>query len=143
MAEGIFIDLVQKAGLLEAIAIDSAGTSDHHRGERADHRMRATAMQHGIDLVTTSRPLKPRDLQTFDYILTMDRSVHRAVSQMQQPDSADSKGIILMREFDPQPDDVDVPDPYYGGADGFEEVYRILFRSCEALLAKIRADRGI
>lgn len=143
MAEGLFIDIVAKAGLSAQFQVDSAGTSAHHEGELADSRMRQTAKAHGIDLVTQSRPLRPRDFEEFDYILTMDRSVHRSCEQSRQLFGRGKAQILRMRDFDPQPDSADVPDPYYGGPEGFETVYQILLRSNAALLAHIRLEKGI
>jgi protein-tyrosine phosphatase len=141
MAEGLFLHLAREAGLENHLEVDSAGTSGHHEGELADHRMRVTASRHGIDLVTKSRPLKRRDYQHFDYILTMDRSVHRSVLQTSGAAGGTAE-VILMRDFDPSPDSPDVPDPYYGGPDGFEEVYNILLRSNGKLLEHLRVSRG-
>jgi protein-tyrosine phosphatase len=145
MAEGLFIQQVAQAGLGQLISVDSAGTSSHHEGELADYRMRQTAQQHGISLTTTSRPIVRRDFQQFDYILTMDRSVHRDVQQMQAigPRPNDKATVMLMRDFDREDVGHDVPDPYYGGPDGFEEVFRILDRSCAVLLDHIRAEKGL
>jgi protein-tyrosine phosphatase len=143
MAEGLFLDLVARAGLKEWLEVDSAGTSSHHEGELADHRMRATSLGHGIALTTRSRPIEYRDFDRFDYILTMDRSVHRSVLQTRDSKGGGKAQVVLMRDFDPSPDSPDVPDPYYGGADGFEEVYQILLRSNVALLAHVRAQAGL
>lgn len=141
MAEGLFDDLVKKSGLSERFEIDSAGTSNHHEGELADRRMRETARRHGIELVTRARPLRRKDLQEFDYIAAMDRSVFRAIQAL-RGESA-TANVFLMRDFDPSPDSPDVPDPYYGGSEGFEEVYQILLRSTMELLAHIRVEKGI
>lgn len=138
MAEGLFLQRVEEAGLSDRISVDSAGTSGHHAGEMADRRMRETASRHGIALTTRSRPLKAADFGEFDQILTMDRSVHRDVLRLQQERGPGKAAVRLMRDYDREDVDPDVPDPYYGGADGFEEVYQILDRSTATLLAQIR-----
>lgn len=143
MAEGLFLKLVDAAGLGEAIVVDSAGTSGHHEGEMADRRMRATAASHGVALTTHSRPLVGGDFHAFDYILTMDRSVHRDVLQSQANRGPGKARVMLIRDFDPVVGVADVPDPYYGGPDGFEEVYQILLANTTNLLAHLRQAHGI
>ncbi len=142
MAEGLFLHLAAEAGLRDRVEVESAGTSGHHAGEQADRRMRETAARHGLQLTTPSRPIAARDYKHFDYLLTMDRSVHREVLGGAQRAGAESK-VILMRDFDPSPDSPDVPDPYYGGPAGFEEVYQILLRSNVAFLEHIRKTHHI
>lgn len=143
MAEGLFADQVERLGLSDRIQIDSAGTSGNHAGERADGRMRATASTHGIALTTLARQLKTQDFGAFDFILTMDRSVHRDVLQLQATRPGGKAQVILMRDFDADADTLDVPDPYYGGPAGFEEVYQILLRSTEAFMVHIRQEHGL
>ena len=142
MAEGLFVAQVAELGLSDRFVVDSAGTSGHHAGERADARMRDTARSHGIALTTLARQLSGKDFGAFDFILTMDRSVHRDVLQLQATRPGGKAQVMLMRDFDAEADVLDVPDPYYGGAAGFEEVYQILKRSIAALMGHIREVRG-
>jgi protein-tyrosine phosphatase len=137
MAEGLFLDLASKAELSDAFHIDSAGTSNYHEGELPDRRMRETARKHGIDLTSRARPLRKRDFREYDYIAAMDRSVLRAILAMKEDDPDCCANIFLMRDYDPEADSQDVPDPYFGGPEGFEDVYHILLRSNTALLKKI------
>ena len=129
MAEGIFLHLVQEAGLEDQIEVDSCGTGAWHTGEKADHRMRVTAKRHGIHLPSRARQLKTSDFSEFDYILPMDhsnlREVNRQLGLVDNPKSA----VFLMRHFDELDQDAEVPDPYYGGPEGFEHVYEMLMRS--------------
>lgn len=143
MAEGIFIHLVQEAGLESQFEIDSAGTSGYHAGERADRRMRETAGQHGIPLPSRSRMLIEEDLQKYDYVVVMDRSNLSNTKQLRQSGLDYPAEIVMMREYDPTPDSHDVPDPYYGGAEGFENVYQILMRSNQKFLAYLREKHGL
>jgi protein-tyrosine phosphatase len=136
MAEGIFIDLVQKAHLSDFIEIDSAGTSSYHQGELPDKRMRETALRYGITLTSRARALRKQDLHDFDYIAAMDRSVYRAIQELQGKEACRAQ-VFLMRDHDPECDSKDVPDPYYGGPEGFEDVYQILLRSNVRFLEKI------
>jgi len=138
MAEGVFTHLVSEAGLSDNITIDSAGTSGHHSGELADPRMRETAQQHGLKLTSRARQFTAEDLEAFDYILPMDHSNLRNIQKL-LPSAPHQRGeIILMRDFDPQPQDGNVPDPYYGGRDGFENVYQILLRSNQRFLDTLK-----
>lgn len=142
MAEGIFQHLVKEAGLKDRFEIDSAGTSGYHDGELADPRMRHTAERHGMKLTSRSRKFIREDFERFDYIIAMDRSNHRDIEALR--DGSEGDGVVhLMRDFDPEPDSLDVPDPYYGGEDGFEKVYRILRRSCETFLSKLTEKHAL
>jgi protein-tyrosine phosphatase len=139
MAEGVFGALVAKHGMEASIGADSAGTSGFHSGELPDPRMMNTAEQHAIMLTHRARKLVNEDFERFDYILSMDSANLDIILAMQK--RAASLGgknmakVLMMRSFDPEADDdMDVPDPYYGGMDGFEEVYHMLERSNEKFL---------
>ena len=134
MAEGIFLHLVQEAGLSDQIEVDSCGTGAWHTGERADHRMRATAKSHGIQLPSRARQIKAQDFVQFDYILPMDHSNLREVNHQKGSNQQATAEVILMRYFDDVDQNGEVPDPYYGGPEGFETVYEILMRSNKKLL---------
>ncbi len=139
MAEGVFQHLVKERGLQDQISCDSAGTSGFHAGEEADERMRATATAHDITLTHRSRKLVIEDYAAFDYILSMDDANLDIILALQkkaaQAGITDSPKILMMRSFDPDAgEDTDVPDPYYGGLNGFEEVYYILARASENFL---------
>jgi len=135
-AEGIFQHLVNERGLEPYFYIDSAGTSAFHVGEPANSKSQKTANEHGVQLNSRARQFDPSDLEEFDLILAMD---HENFDNLQKMDvkGAYSGKIFLMREFDPQPGTKAVPDPYYGGMDGFQEVYDILYRSSKNLLDRL------
>jgi protein-tyrosine phosphatase len=133
LAEGVFSHLVETAGLQDRFDIDSAGTGAWHVGEPPDGRAVIVAERHGISLDSRARQLEAEDLERFDYILAMDRSNLSELQEMAALSGAEA-GIRLLREYDPEEDGDEVPDPYYGGADGFEHVYRMVRRSCETLL---------
>ena len=138
-AEGTFRHLVKQAGLEHAFHIDSCGTSAYHIGEPANARSRRTAARHGITLTSRARQLQLSDFQTFDHILAMDRSNLQDIQRMAPADPHAT--ITLFRTFDPEAksDRVpDVPDPYYGGDDGFEEVQQIMLRTGASFLRHIR-----
>lgn len=123
MAEGIFKKLVTEEGLSAHIFMDSAGTANYHSGELADHRMRATAKKHDIELTHRARQIKVTDLLHFDYILAMDKSNLADIQKLHHQPSAQ---IELLRSFGPKTDDLNVPDPYYSDDQAFDEVFQIL-----------------
>ena len=143
MAEGIFLSLLDQSGLSGRFEVDSAGTSGHHDGERADRRMRQTAERHGLQLVTRSRKLLQEDLQHFDHVVVMDKKNRRDTLRLLSAGSELSQKVVLMRAYDPEPGDYEVPDPYFGGADGFENVFQILQRSCEKFLSQLRIQHQL
>lgn len=134
MGEGMFKSLIEGKGLNNKYLIDSAGTSANHIGEKADSRMRETALQHNIELTSRARQVLAEDFDIFDIIIVMDESNFRNLEIIANQNNKDSSKIRLMREFDNQPEDMNVPDPYYGGQKGFENVYQIIKRSCNNLL---------
>ncbi|MDR9417045.1 MAG: low molecular weight protein-tyrosine-phosphatase [Gracilimonas sp.] len=136
-AEGIFIHKVNEAGLENYFYIDSAGTSAYHIGESANSKSQATANKHGIHLPSKARRFEYSDLEEFDLILAMDSENYRNIKQLDR-NSKFAHKVKMMREFDPQPEDGEVPDPYYGGLQGFENVFQVLNRSSEALLAELK-----
>lgn len=143
LAEGVFRHLAEEADLGHAVEVDSAGTGAYHVGEDPDPRSREVAERHGIHLEGHARQAEPRDFSTFDLVVAMDRSNRRDLERLGR--DAGEAELRLLREFDPEAgDDLDVPDPYYGGEDGFDRVYEMVHRSCRALLDEIatRIDPG-
>lgn len=142
LAEGVFRHLVHAAGLSDRFEIDSAGTSAYHAGDPPDERATAVARARGIMLRGRSRPIVRRDLDRFDYIIAMDLENLRAIRDMAE--DAPHVRVRRLREFDPEAtDELDVPDPYYGGAHGFERVHDMVERSCAVLLAHLRAEHEL
>ena len=137
LAEGIFEHLVEEQDLSNHFMIDSAGTSSYHAGEYADPRSRKVAEEHGISLTTKSRQFVSKDLDEFDYILAMDES---NMSDMLTLRRGEYKAKVeLMLKYDETASDKNVPDPYWSGANGFQDVYEMLLRSCTQLLDEIKA----
>lgn len=114
---------------------DSAGTSAYHAGDPADPRMRAAARSFDVTIDHRSRQLVRQDLDRFDLILVMDRQNYEDVLRMARSEAQRSK-VQLLRAYDSQGPG-DVPDPYYGGARGFEEVLSMVFRCCEGLISDL------
>lgn len=135
--------LVERAGLSEAIEVESAGTGSWHLGERADRRARATAEARGVILNGRAQQFSEEDFDRLDYILVMDVAIKNALARLAPSNEARAK-LHLLRAFDPEaPPDAPVPDPYYGGADGFEEVFDICDAACRGLLAHIREQHHL
>jgi protein-tyrosine phosphatase len=130
--------MVDEAGLSSQFQIDSAGTGSWHVGERPDARAALVAREHGVELDSHARQVTENDLRDFDYVVAMDRDNLHTLERMAAASGGDAE-IRLLRTYDPDPDGDEVPDPYYGGVTGFENVYQIVRRSCESLLAHLRA----
>lgn len=140
LAEGLFRHHVESAGLSSRFAIDSAGTGDWHIGKPPDARMCATALDQGLDIRhQRARQFRPADIDDQDLILAMDRENLRNVKALGR---GELSHIRLFRDFDPEPEDGEVPDPYYGGAEGFREVFRIVDRTSRALLEQLRREQA-
>ena len=136
LAENVFRRLVEEAGLGERFEIDSAGTGSWHVGERPDARAASVARARGIELQGRARQVTQEDLVAFDYVLAMDRENLEELEYMARRGDATAE-IRLLRAYDPHADREEVPDPYYGGPSGFEDVFDIVSRSCRSLLASL------
>ncbi|MCB9795718.1 MAG: low molecular weight phosphotyrosine protein phosphatase [Alphaproteobacteria bacterium] len=139
LAEGLFRAEVERRGLSHRFEIDSCGTSGYHAGEPPDPGSVRVARAHGLDIsAQRSRQLTREDVQRFDYLVCMDASNRHRVRQMTGPEK-----VWLMREFDPAgASQLGVPDPWGGGADGFQEVYDIVSRCCAGLATHILEHEG-
>jgi protein-tyrosine phosphatase len=139
-AEGIFKKLVEGAKLDSEISIDSAGTIDSHAGELPDARMRKHALARGYNLESHARQFNPRkDFDEFDYIIAMDNDNYMDIKRMDNR-NLHNKKILKMADFISDKNVSEVPDPYYGGAEGFEFVIDILEDGTKNLLTKIKDD---
>ena len=136
IAEGVFRARVAREGLAHAIAADSAGTHDYHIGDPPDLRAKAAAKRRGVDISDLrGRQVTREDFVRFDYVLAMDRSNLRHLARV-CPKGAESR-LRLLLEFAPRVELDEVPDPYYGGAEGFERVLDLAEAAAEGLLAHI------
>lgn len=137
-AEGVMRKRVAEAGLSSRVLIDSAGTGGWHAGARADHRMRAAASARGYDLTSLARQVKPSDFEEFDLLLIMDEQNRRDLLPF-DPERQHQAKVRFLCEFCSEHPDKEVPDPYYGGAQGFEKVLDLLEDSCAGLLRHVQA----
>jgi protein-tyrosine phosphatase len=138
-AEGVFRHYILEAGLSDSIESASAGTHGYHIGEPPDPRTVAAAKQRGFDLSgQRARKVRKEDFETYDLILAMDRD-HFAHLDSMRPNNARAQ-VKLFLDYHPERKHPDVPDPYYGGAEGFEHVLDMIEHASKALLAEIAAD---
>ncbi|MCA0199336.1 MAG: low molecular weight phosphotyrosine protein phosphatase [Proteobacteria bacterium] len=137
-AEGVFRHLAQEAGLGAVIVSASAGTHGYHVGEAPDPRTVAAAKRRGFDLsAQRAQKVRAEDFQIYDLILAMDRG-HLAHLEALRPNSAKAE-VRLFLDYHPEGTLKDVPDPYYGGADGFENVLDMIEHASKVLLNQIAA----
>ena len=136
-AEGVFKHFVTEAGLEERIASDSAGTHDYHIGEAPDPRAQRIAGKRGYDLSRLrARQVSRRDFDEFDYVLAMDEMNLRLLQRLCPEQHAHK--LRLFMEFGADPAVHEVPDPYYGGAEGFERVLDMVEQAARGLLDHLR-----
>jgi len=139
LAQGVFQDLVNQKKLEQKIIVTSAGTGGWHIGNLPDERMRRTAQSKGIQLESRARQFQSADFNRFNLILAMDHSNLARLEEI-APSNLSPEKLMLFRSFDPECNgNQDVPDPYYGGAKGFEEVYSMVKRTCPPLLDYIKS----
>jgi len=137
-AEAVMQAIINKEGLQDAIKVDSAGIISWHAGEPADGRMQNHARKRGYNLTSISRPFNAeKDFDAFDYIIGMDHENMRDLKAF-DPENKYSSKLFLMTDFCKNSSAKFVPDPYYGGGEGFENVLDILEDACRGLLDKVK-----
>ena len=136
MAEGILRHKAEKQGI--KLTIDSAGTGHWHAGENPDKRATNTAKEHGIDISTlVARQIIEDDFDTFDLILVADSEVYTGVMDIVRNENDKKKIDFTMNLVHPD-SNMAIPDPYLGGMDGFEKVFDMLDKACDAILKRYR-----
>jgi protein-tyrosine phosphatase len=141
-AEAVMRGIVAREGLEGDVEIDSAGIGAWHLGEPPDQRSTAAAKARGIVLEGAARQVTEADFEAYDLLLAADEQNVAALRALAPDDAAASK-VVLLREFDPESaaaGDLEVPDPYYGGADGFDHVIDLVQAACDGLLERLRAE---
>jgi protein-tyrosine phosphatase len=141
MAEAVFARMVEDAGLSQAIEIDSAGTGDWHVGQRPHRGTRRILERYGIKEGSRARQICVEDLDGFDYIVAMDVSNRRNVEALTAANWPHKSELTLLLDYVPGWEGREVPDPYF--TNGFDEVYEMVRRSCEALVQHIRSAHGL
>ena len=140
LAQGVFESVVRREGLEGEIEADSAGThAYYHLGDRPDPRAQESAARRGLDIGSQrSRMIEPEDCENFDYVLTMDEENYQKVT----PLCGGSAVVRPFLDFAPETGEREIPDPYYGGPEGFERAMDLAERASEGLLEDIR-DRHL
>ncbi|WP_040655430.1 low molecular weight protein-tyrosine-phosphatase [Rubidibacter lacunae] len=141
-AENIMNHAIAEAGLSERIVCDSAGTSSYHIGSPPDARMRAAASARGIAMNGRARQFTTADFEAFDLILAMDRENYRNILRL-DPQNRYGDRVKMMCDFANHHADTEVPDPYYGGPDGFDYVIDLLLDACSGLLARTIEEQNL
>ncbi|MEU8654304.1 low molecular weight protein-tyrosine-phosphatase [Streptomyces sp. NPDC048737] len=139
MAEAVFRAHVAEAGLEDLVEADSAGTGDWHVGEEADPRTVSVLEENGYTVEHTARVFERSWFSRLDLVIAMDAGHLRALRRL-APTDEDARKVRLLRAYDPAAADLDVPDPYYGGREGFEECLQMVEEASVGLLAAVRAD---
>ena len=138
-AEGVFQQALARAGLTHLVDIDSCGVGDWHVGKAPDPRAQAAARRRGVDIShLRARQLTVNDFHAFDYVLGMDRDNLAAIRALQPADSQAKTGLLL--EYAGLPN-TDVPDPYYGGEEGFEQVLDMIEQASAGLIDELNRGR--
>ena len=138
-AEGVFRAKIVGEGLTGEVACDSAGTIDFHAGSSPDARVRQTGTERGYEIGGRARQVTVEDLETFDLVLAMDEENLAYVRELDRSGQYREK-LRLFCDFVNDSDDRVVPDPYYGGQEGFEKVFDLLEDGCGNLLEHVRAE---
>ena len=134
-AEGVFKQKLKERDLEKLFVVDSAGTGGWHVGNLADPRMRETALSRGIELTSRSRQIEENDLYEFDHILVMDQDNFDAVkSLIKDPKNPVNSKIKLILSYSKSSQLAEVPDPYYGGQNGFDKVLDLLDHAIDGLI---------
>ena len=137
-AEAIFLNLIVKKGLTDGFFVDSAGTGSWHIGKKADSRMRIAAERRDINILSSARQITSEDFEKFNYILAMDNSNFRNIQDLKNRTSpSDFASIKKIQNFRSVFKEQEVPDPYFGGDEGFDNVLDILEDSVSGFLESI------
>jgi protein-tyrosine phosphatase len=135
LAEAIFKKQLELKGITDKYHVDSCGTSSQHIGDRPDPRTIRNARHHEVEIIHIGRQLETTDFTEFDLILTMDRSNFQHATEMAGKVHGKKGELKMIRSFDPESLGIqDVPDPWYGNEEGFEEIFQILWRTSESLI---------
>lgn len=136
LAEGIFLHHAAARGRLADFEVDSAGTGGWHAGDKPDHRSEAVAHRNGVVLVSRARQVCDEDFEQFDLLVCMDADNERALRRMGCPVDR----IVQLMDYDSDAESNEVPDPYYGGPDGFELMFALIDSAIGCMLDDLHAD---
>ena len=138
--ENVMRHLIEEEGLTDAFELDSAGTAGWHIGKSPDSRMTVAARARGIEMKGRARQVHPDDFATFDHIFAMDRSNYADLVEVRKQCENPTAKLQLFCELCEAHEETEVPDPYYGGPEGFEKVLDLLEDGCTAFLREWRGE---
>lgn len=139
IAEGVFRDKIKTQS--KNIIVDSAGTCSNHIGEAPDKRMQKKALEHGLSISNQrARQFSVADFENFDYIFAMDNSNYHDILELAR-NKKDSNKVELFLNLSFPRQNLDVPDPYFGGEQGFEDVYQLVNETCNILLTQLKNEQ--
>ncbi|MBL9150216.1 MAG: low molecular weight phosphotyrosine protein phosphatase [Phycisphaerae bacterium] len=133
VAEGVFLHLARERGTLDRFVVDSAGTGGWHAGAKPDRRSVDVAAKRGVHLPSIARQVTGDDFARFDYLIVMDAQNEEDLLSMGAPRDK----VVRLMAYHPSPRLHEVPDPYYGGIDGFEHMYELIDAACRGLLDRL------
>lgn len=136
LAEGVFLHKINARGVAHRFSVDSAGTGGWHAGETPDPRAIAVAAKRGIVLPSRARQVRREDFERFHHLVAMDESNRETLIERGCP----PERVRLLLEYDENTRLIEVPDPYYGGPEGFETVFQLIDAGCEALLRHLLSN---
>lgn len=142
LAEALFVKKLKEKQLFNEIEVDSCGTGGYHIGESPDHRTITNAKMNGVVLDHKARQFDKSDFRKFDYIIVMDNANKQVVERLDDTNQFTNK-IFLFRDFDENGKGQDVPDPYFGGEEGFQQVFEILDRTTDNFLNHIIKEHNL
>lgn len=143
LAEAIFNQKIKELGMEQKFHSDSAGTSDYHIGELPDERTLSCARKYNLSINHRGRQVNRTDFRDFDYIVAMDKNNIQDLNQMKEFFRFHEKDIYLLRDFAKVSKGMSVPDPYYGGAERFEEIYEILVEAIDGFIDFIKITHQV
>lgn len=138
--ENVMRHLIEQEGLSDHFKLDSAGTAGWHTGNPPDSRMTAAARNRGITMLGRARQVKPTDFERFDWIFAMDSSNYRDLEDVRDRCPNPTAKLVLFCDFCEEHEETEVPDPYYGGPEGFEKVLDLLEDGCSSFLRRWQSD---
>ena len=138
VAEAIFNKRIKEAKLEDQFSADSAGTSAYHLGDPPDQRSVSNALVNGVNINHSARQFTELDFSEFDYILAMDQDNLMQIESMAQIHGVSHNGLFLIRAFQSNGQDLEVPDPYFGGESGFQTVFNVLNECNQELIEYLR-----
>ena len=136
--ENVMRAQVESEGISDQFEIDSAGTIGHHIGNPPDARMTKAAEARGIKMCGAARQVQAKDLERFDWVFAMDRDNYRDLKELEGESANPTSKIVMFCDFCEEHDEEEVPDPYYGGAEGFEKVLDLLEDGCGVFVRRFR-----